>query len=591
MIFSLLTIALIAGIGYVWSSRGLFSAFIHLFCVIAAGGIAFAVWEPVAYLLLEAGKGGFLTDIAWGTALAVPFALALAVLRFSIDALLPANLDFDSVTNLVGGGLCGLASGVITVGVLVLSLSSLRMSTEILGFRPVSFDNNGSLVRGSGGGFFRADELTARLYTSLSTSTFRPLSDEHLAFWRPDLADEGPLLRTNFNNGTSRHVLQPDAFEVLGRYTFAPGNAQEITRDSFDPRGTAQSFTFMDGTAGSGGNARVEGFVVRMRAGAREASGRVVVGNGQVRLIARSEADGRSIGIQPMAMISQASGDSPTLGRWRFDAANTYIASVGGRDDAPMAFEFMVPRGYDPVGLTVKGSRRDVRTVASARTFMSLAARDAAVRDGTITPTTAIGKLDKARAVTIDPTTGNDRSIRVGTSFPPGLMLQRDTTKDLTLGGEEKNQINGGGLSKFTRTEMQNQGADPKLLVRQFYRSEDTNLIQLTVDITNTQFGLLTAAAAEIDPAQPIVIIDSTGAPYTPIGYVYSTPTEIWLRYDAQRPVQRLNDMDGISLSRSQPDQRLTLIFRVSRGVQITTVAVGDKVLAEFKPPLEVPRN
>lgn len=592
MIFSLITIALVGLLGYIWSSRGFFSAFVHLVCVIAAGGIAMAVWEPAAYFLLTAGGGGFLTDLAWGAGLALPFAISLGLLRLSIDALLPANLDFDGIVNIIGGVVCGLISGIITVGMLVLSVGSLRMGTELIDYRPVKFDNNGSLVRGSGGGFFRADALVAGFYSMLSGSTFRPLSEDHYAFWRPDLADDGPLLRTNFNKGTSRHTMPPNAFEVITRYSFSPGaNAADLTKDTFDPRGVAQSFTNLDGTPAQAGNARIEGFVVRLKAGAREASGRVVMGNAQVRLVAHSDAEERSIGIQPLAVISQGAADKPELGRWRYDAPDTYIASVGGRDDAPMGFEFLVPKGFEPVGLMVKGVRQDVRTMKAARTFTSLADRDAAVRDGTITPTANIGTLDRTRTVKFvtSASGGQDYPIRIGTAFPSGLVLQKDTTKELTRGGESDNEIIGGGLAKFTPKEMTNQGAEPKLQVRQFGRTEDTQLVQITVDLSNKEFGLLSTAAAEIDREKPIVLIDSNGAPYTPVGYIYKTPTEIWVQFDPGRPVQKLSDMPA--LSRSQPDQRLTLLFRVSRGVKITSIAVGDKLLAEFDPALDIGKN
>ncbi|MFI4897899.1 MAG: hypothetical protein ACIARR_08740, partial [Phycisphaerales bacterium JB059] len=62
--------------------------------------------------------------------------------------------------------------------------------------------------------------------------------------------------------------------------------------------------------------------------------------------------------IFPIAAVSRAdSRDGEAFGRWRFDAEEVYIASVGGASTVTMAFEFLVPTGYEPIGLTVKNAR------------------------------------------------------------------------------------------------------------------------------------------------------------------------------------------------------------------------------------------
>ena len=40
-------------------------------------------------------------------------------------------------------------------------------------------------------------------------------------------------------------------------------------------------------------------------------------------------------------------------------------------------------------------------------------------------------------------------------------------------------------------------------------------------------------------------------------------------------------------MTRSQPDQQLVLIYRVSRGVKIHGVAIGSQGLVEFKPEID----
>ena len=48
MYISLIAFASVLLIAYWWSNAGAFSALIHLLCVITAGALAFALWEPIA---------------------------------------------------------------------------------------------------------------------------------------------------------------------------------------------------------------------------------------------------------------------------------------------------------------------------------------------------------------------------------------------------------------------------------------------------------------------------------------------------------------------------------------------------------------
>ena len=74
--------------------------------------------------------------------LLVPFRLTIAVLRPIVDPIIRANLDFDTVTNMVGGGLCGVVTGFITCGVLVLALGYLPTKSSIVGlpYQPMEFE-------------------------------------------------------------------------------------------------------------------------------------------------------------------------------------------------------------------------------------------------------------------------------------------------------------------------------------------------------------------------------------------------------------------------------------------------------------------
>ena len=64
IVFNIILLGLIGLIAYWWANQGLFSAILHLLCVIVAGAVAFGVWEPLVYGLLLKGNwfDGFACD-------------------------------------------------------------------------------------------------------------------------------------------------------------------------------------------------------------------------------------------------------------------------------------------------------------------------------------------------------------------------------------------------------------------------------------------------------------------------------------------------------------------------------------------------
>jgi uncharacterized membrane protein required for colicin V production len=584
-----LVIAIIGVIAYIWASRGFFSAFLHMLCVIVAGSIAFAVWEPISYLIMgmDDSGSGWLTDMAWSLGLIVPFCIILAIIRLTLDKVVPFNVDLDGVTNLVGGGACGAVSGVLTAGILEIGASYLRIGTELVGYNAMQFESNGSVVRRNAI-IPPADRIAAAVFSKLSNTTFRPMSGESLARWRPDLADGGHMMRVTFPSpdGGGRQSVKPEAVEVLNHYTYAPKEPKDLTRDSFDPERT-QSYMYVDGSAMNAGQTTIEGYVVRFKAKAKERNGRIVVGNSQVRLIAHALDGSSSMSIAPLAVISQAAGDKPAMGRWRFDSQSVFIASVGGQDDAPMVFEFPVPKTHRPIGIEVKGIRTDVRTMNPFATFDSMTARDNAIRSRAIAPTTKVSDLDNSRAVTYAADPNNQESfIRVTDTIFMGVMIQKDDVGGLEILTEGQNNFINGGSHKFLNSVLsRNIGVDRKLQVRRFAATEDTQIVQVTFDGSNDLFGRLSSAAADVDSKQAPILLDQNGTPYSPVGYMYRDLSETWFHFMPQAPIGSVDDLP--SLSRSSPERRLVLIYRVSKNVKVERFVIGNRVLANFKPPVE----
>ncbi|QYU67004.1 hypothetical protein J4558_18890 [Leptolyngbya sp. 15MV] len=523
MFMLLLTIAVVGASTYLWLTRGFFSALLHLVCTVAAGAIAFGVWEPVSYLLIDLaadrGFGARLVDVAWALGLILPFAISLAVLRVAVDTVLPANAQCGTTADYAGGAVCGLGSGVITAGMIVLSLGFLRVPHDFGGYQLVK--NEGTTERGSleinpSKVMPWVDRLTAGFYSHVSTRTLR--TGTPLAVWHPDFATLPATMRLTYE-GVSRVTHKPSAFAVAGAYTVGDVQrgtpANQLLVDGWN--NTPQRATDLRGRPIEVGH--LLGLVVTFNAAARETKGYVSVGNGQVRLVAVNDA-GESRAIHPIAVITNR--DDPAVKsfeRFRFASDKQFYSSVGAVAETVMAFEFPMPTGFRPLALYVKGVRADV-SQAQPTNFPTPMARDAAVVAGQVTGMKDIGPI-------IDPNTGqpvqtqqsasvptlDDQPIRLAASL--GFNIQKGHERGLTVEAAQRRgwQIVDGEAQYFRREVEQR--FDQNLLVNSFRVPPGTTMVQ--VNFTPLQresaFGQALDAAERL--ATPL-LVDANGRP-TPI--------------------------------------------------------------------------
>src|SRR5436190_8436030 len=93
-IFNIVIILLVLLIAYWWANQGLFSAILHLVCVVIAGAITLSVWEPLTVGLLLRGNG--FDDYAWGVSFIGIFAISLLILRVIMDKTIGANVTIPN---------------------------------------------------------------------------------------------------------------------------------------------------------------------------------------------------------------------------------------------------------------------------------------------------------------------------------------------------------------------------------------------------------------------------------------------------------------------------------------------------------------
>lgn len=589
-IMNLAVILIILGLGYFWAGQGMFSAFIHFICVIVAGAIAFAVWEPLSYGVLL----GVREDIAWTVGLLLPFVVTLAVLRVATNKLIPSNMDFSDAANFVGGGVFGALSGLLTAGVLVIGIAYLRVPPDFLGYRAANWDRATGAVDQRNGQklWIPADLITARTFELLSAGSLA--SATPMAERMPDVHVQGALLRTTYED-RSRTTLKPADVSVVGRYTVTAENVRELLSDTFMVSGDGtpipQSVTLPDGSNPPAGS-RIEGFAVQFGPGAKEKKGQTVIGPGQIRLIVDTPTGAMNIG--PVAFVSRASGSTLQVNRYRFDGEGVYAASVGGASDATIAFEFIVPPNATPTDLLIKNVRQRVSRMPAPTEYVSIAQRDEQIRSGAV-----IGVRAQSESAPEIVSGGTGGPTIINTPPPGGLSNQLQDIRETTALGFTFNKQNRGALElndknlitngsvKLDRSRM-GSNIDNILAVNQFTVPPGTTMVQ--VDISpQSRLSLLGRALDSAELLLPPVIVDTLGQRYQAVGYIYEDQTTYEIRFTPGAPIRALSEVP--SLSRSRSDQRLKLLFTPSLQVQIASFNLGQKTQAEFNPPLPLIRQ
>ncbi len=565
MILNLLVLAMVLGITVAWAlrgkGRGVFSAFLAMICVIVSGAVAFGVWEPLVYgLLLDLRQ-----DIAWSVGLALPFVIALVVTRLIAEFAVPKNLDVPDAANFVGGAACGLVSGVVTAGIVVISLLFLRGGPTLFGYQAIE-DDRGRLAY-EHSLWIPVDELTTRLYEHLSVGSFA--TGTPLARRAPDVHVQAALQRMNYyvegqkSDSYARTTLLGEDFTVEGRYAVEEGAR------------------------------RTEGLIIEFRSGAKEErSGQVVIGPGQVRLVGHREDSGEPWSDTPVAIIAQP--DAAAGGVVRFPVEKgMHVASVGGASTAVFGFEFDVPQGVELTDLFVKNYRVTLRDEAELQqpgvVYAERDDADAAISSGDLFDEFGlavgglrIADLDASEAETVRRGSDDHRAITSSASLPENWVI------NITTGSGGLRTSDGqieSGEHTFPIDQLNARGIARELQVREFATTRDTGIVQVEV-VRQDKRSIFGKAIQAAEATLPPLVVDERGNAYECVGYVYSDGRTVEIRYKPGEPIRALSQVPNVGATAR--DQTLYLIFRPTAGAEISKFVLGNKVIAEYQPPVEV---
>mgnify|MGYP001164129439 FL=1 len=521
ILFNLLLIGMTALIAYWWATQGLLSAVLHLVCVIAAGTLAFAFWEPLATVMMT---GGTFDNYAWGVSLIGTFAVSLLVLRVIADKIAIGNTRFSEAVNLGFGGVVGLCSGVLTVGICLIGAGFLQSTSEIMGFQGYGRDNSTAKVTQVGGQLIVPfTKLTNDFFSLLSVGSFRPdISNAPLRHYNPNLDEQSCLVRDSFEGGKGQLSLAPDGASVT---------KVQMSDD---------------------GLIIVQ---VHFKANALDFGGELSLSNSQIRLIGKPKGNASPKIVYPIRWEQETLDDGIQL--FTFDAVSHYVSSISARKTADITLVFETDSSFVPRFLQIRGTRLDMPVIDSnvltnAHTSryrgVQISAEDILANrpvmgypiDTLIDVTQRLGRLTLSL-------NGLPSSITVdGNYFTEGRLIKKWVSR----------------------------GVSGKLRVKGVKQDEGSKIVQIDVSLnTNASiFNLLPA----VGPNAEIALVDNDRNKYWPIGYYVDADKKMDLTLSPRKPIHTIGELPQIPTSGVK---RMVLIFQVTEGQTVVELLLGNIVV------------
>jgi len=541
-VLNILVIGFAGLIAYWWANQGLFSAMLHLACVIAAGTLSFATWEPVTDIFLGIPS---MQDYAYGIGLLLPFAVYLLVLRVAADKLAPDNLNFPHAVNLTAGAGAGIAAGVLTVGIALIGMGHTHSTADLMGVQGVSRTANAK-----GQPDFKAASLwvpchsiAGGFFSMLSTGSMRPtLSQPTLASHRPGVADQAMGL---FRDTYSRNGR-------IARVAAAPGSI------SIKDVGLVQRFPLQDGR-------QIDAYICKLQfePGATTPGEGFAISASQLPLIGTARGtSGEGSGISYPVAWSQPNS-SGGQSAFIFDDITNYMTSPPGTTsmEAVLVYPANAFRDNEPPRfLTAMGLRLPVSTIRSLTAPDAMAMIMGATGGAVSVPANilAVAKEDLAVNDSILPANADLNNL--------GAMEVKDENYLFE------------GLGEYEQGGFRGNKA---VVVRGIWAPRDTRIVRLnisrgnksSIDLWNDRDKVREEAGANAE----LALIDELGRAYKPIGYIHAAASgdrKVTIRL--QRGGQYYSIDTFPNLSSAGTDQ-LYAIFAPMVGRTIVGVKLGDK--------------
>jgi len=133
-VFGIILVLIIAVVMWCVASEGAWGAGLTFLCVLFSGLLAMNFFEPVAGLL--DGFGDWMKDYSDLVALVGLFTLFVFLGRLATDNIAPTEIEYDARVYNVARWLFGLATGYVTMAILLTALHTAPLPRNFLGFSP-----------------------------------------------------------------------------------------------------------------------------------------------------------------------------------------------------------------------------------------------------------------------------------------------------------------------------------------------------------------------------------------------------------------------------------------------------------------------
>jgi hypothetical protein len=550
MIINICILIFLAAMAYFWATWGWFSAMIHLVCTITAAALAVALWEPlvVNYLL------GRMPAFGWGVGLIAPFALLLIIFRTATWALVPGNVQHNSIADQAMGGLCGLLSGILSTGIMVIGLSLMPLDVSLAGYQPLSLDQSGQVVKTKGSGLWvEVDSMTVRFLEKISGSSFT--SGKPIREYQPDLVTQAALFRLK-SDPHSSFSLVPESVEVPALLGMKLWDVPVDERGQIliGERPKNQKLVLVD-TKWSN------------TPGTYDSDGALRVHPSQIRLVAAM--DGTPEGaIELLAPLAVSVGQ-PTMKDRQFtmlDKDNVVIS--GNAQTMRLGWMFLVDEKVKPLSIVM----RKARFALPAMTDKDDAAMIEAF--GMVVPRTVGLDISTPAATTEPPTVGgrsgmaaNAAAVSIEVSDRLPRVLSKNASTGFTFDGSTV-KSGRGNAPPLTPGSPASIGADRLAC--------PAHLAMVRVRIAKDQaFSLLGAARASAAMLQPMQLKDHVGQTWMPTAWALRTENDgMEVRYEPDAPIRAVKELPVEQLN--TPAAELYVYFPVQRGVKIVEFQIGN---------------
>ena len=531
ILFNIIVLGFIALIAYWWANEGLFSAILHLVCVIISGSIAIGFWEPITMSIMN-GKN--FDNYLWGVVLLGTFSILLFCFRMASDKIAPANIQFPAWANYSFGAIAGAAAGILTVGICLIGVGFMQSSNQLLDYRGYGRDNTSRGNIGPIGEplWLNAPKFTSDFFSMISVGSFKPdFTGEPLKHYNPDLYKLSTLVRDSFDGGKGQLSLAPNAAKVT---TLAQSD---------------------DGL-----------FVIQVsfHSSAKDFGGQLILSNAQVRLIGKATNSNKPDTLHPIAWKQEVKDAGEQL--FRFDDISHYATSVPGRQETSIKFVFDAKQlggnlqKFTPRFLQVRGTRLNlpnmeptVMNSIAAKQYRGQELTDEEILDAR----DPLGK-DIQHLVEIS---SRIRNLRISTNGIPG-----------SIEVNEDNFLVEGDLT----TVWTQQGVSQGLVVKGIQANPGTAIVQVEISKgTNAAFDDLISV---IPQDSAVSLIDDKGYKYAPIGYYIDDGKRMQLTLTPSTPMRTIGDLPMHVLT-SSSSKKMYLVFQVTEKEWIKELRVGDHTI------------